>query len=98
MISQLMIVELNLENQLKKNKVLLKINELQSEFYYNKNQIVCSLNLDTNIDSLIKNEKLLLSDQQINFESKLEVETDSIFVKLEDGKFSIGEAEFLFNG
>ena len=91
-------VELNLENKLKKNKVLLKINELQSEFYYNKKQIVCSLNLDTNIDSLIKNENLLLSDQQINFESKLDIETDSIFVKLEDGRFAIGGAEFLFNG
>lgn len=91
-------VVLSLENKLKKNKVLLKINELQSEFYYNKKQIVCSLNLDINIDSLIKNENLLLSDQQINFESKLDIETDSIFVKLEDGRFAIGEAEFLFNG
>ena len=41
---------------------------------------------------------LLISDQQINFESKLEVDTDSIYVKLEEGSFSIGEATFLFNG
>ena len=91
-------LELSFENQFKKNKVLLKINKLQSEFSYSKDQIICSLNLDTKIDSLIKNEKLLLSDQQINFESKLEVETDSIFVKLADGKISIGKAEFIFNG
>jgi AsmA protein len=91
-------LQLSLENQFKKNKVLLRINELQSEFSYVKNQIICSINLDTQIDSLIKNEKLLLSDQQINFESKIEVDTDSIYVKLEEGSFSIGEAKFLFNG
>ncbi|MCK7523657.1 MAG: hypothetical protein MZV64_41475 [Ignavibacteriales bacterium] len=28
----------------------------------------------------------------------LEVDTDSIFVKLEEGSFSIGEAKFNFNG
>jgi AsmA protein len=91
-------LQVSLENQFKKNKVLLKINELQSEFSYSKNQLICSINLDTKIDSLIKNEKPLLSDQQINFETRLEVETDSIFVKLEEGSFSIGEAKFLFNG
>ena len=91
-------LELSLENQFKKNKLLLKINKLQSDFFYSAKRIICSIILDTKIDSLIKNEKLLLSDQQINFESKLEVETDSIFVKLEEGKFSIGEAQFLFNG
>jgi AsmA protein len=91
-------LELNLENQFKKNKVLLKINELQSDFSYSKNQIFCSINLDTEIDSLIKNEKLLLYDQKINFESNLEMETDSIFVKLEEGRFAIGEAKFLFDG
>jgi AsmA protein len=91
-------LQLGLENQFKKNRVQLRINELESEFSYSKDHIFCSINLDTKIDSLIKNEKLLLSNQQINFETRLEVETDSIFVKLEDGNFSIGEAKFLFNG
>ncbi len=91
-------LELNLENQFKKNKVLLKINELQSEFSYSKNQIICSLSLDTQIDSLIKNNELLLTDKPITFESNLEVDTDSIFIKLEDGRFSIGDAKFLFSG
>lgn len=91
-------LELNLENQFKKNKVLLKINELQSEFAYSKNQIICSISFDTQIDSLIKNDELLLTDKPITFESNLEVETDSIFIKLDDGRFSIGEAKFLFNG
>jgi AsmA protein len=91
-------LELSFENQFKKNKILLKINELQSEFSYVKNQIICSINLNTKIDSLIKNEKVLLSDQLINFKSNLEVDTDSMFVKLRDGYLSIGEANFLFNG
>lgn len=91
-------LELNLENQFKKNKVLLRINELQSEFAYSKNQIICSISFDTQIDSLIKNDELLLTDKPITFESNLEVDTDSIFIKLEDGRFSIGDAKFFFNG
>jgi hypothetical protein len=91
-------LELSSENHLKKNKILLKITELESEFSYGQNQIICSINLDLKIDSLIKNAELLLSDQQISFESKLEVDTDSIYVKLEGGSFSVGEAAFLFNG
>ncbi|HSW55900.1 MAG TPA: AsmA-like C-terminal region-containing protein [Ignavibacteriaceae bacterium] len=91
-------LQLALENQLKKNKLQLKINELQSEFSYSENKIISSLNLDASIDSLIKNNGLLLSNQQINFESKIEVDTDSIYVKLEEGSFSIGEAKFNFNG
>lgn len=91
-------LQLGLENQFKKNKLQLKINELQSEFSYSENKIISSLNLDASIDSLIKNSEQLLSNQQINFESKLEVETDSIYVKLEEGSFSIGEAKFNFNG
>ena len=35
---------------------------------------------------------------KLNLESNLEVDTDSIYVKLEEGSFSIGEAKFLFNG
>ncbi|MCU0413949.1 MAG: hypothetical protein MUE91_06045 [Ignavibacteriaceae bacterium] len=91
-------LQLGLENQFKKNKILLKINELQSEFSYSENKIISSLNLDASIDSLIKNNGLLLSNQQINFESRIQVDTDSIYVKLEEGSFSIGEAKFNFNG
>lgn len=91
-------LQVSLENQFKKNKVQLKINELQSEFSYSKNHIISSLNLDASIDSLIKNNGLLLSNQQINFESMVEVDTDSIYVKLGEGSFSIGEAKFNFNG
>jgi len=91
-------ISITAENQFKKNKVRLKINQLQSEFSYKENQIVSSVSLDTHIDSLIKNGELLFSDEQINLESNLEIDTDSIYVKLEEGSFSIGEAKFLFNG
>ncbi len=86
------------ENQYKKNKVQLNINELQSEYSYSKNKIICSVILDAKIDSLIKNEKLMLSDQQINFETRLEIETDSIFVKMEEGSLSLGKSIFNFKG
>jgi uncharacterized protein involved in outer membrane biogenesis len=91
-------LELNAVNQFKKNKVQLNISKLQSEYSYSKNKIICSINLDTKIDSLVKNEKLLLSDQQFNLESKLEIDTDSIFVKLEEGSLLVGEAKFNFKG
>jgi uncharacterized protein involved in outer membrane biogenesis len=91
-------LQVSLENQFKKNKVQLNISELQSEYSYSKNKIICSINLDTKIDSLVKNEKLLLSDQQFNLESKLEIDTDSIFVKLEEGSLLVGEAKFNING
>lgn len=91
-------LQVSLENQFKKNKLLLNINELQSGFSYSKNQIICSIELDTKIDTLIKNTNLLLSDQQLNFESKLEVETDSIYVKLEEGSLALGKAKFNFKG
>jgi len=95
---ELIDLELSAENQLTKNKIQLQINELQSGFSYTENQIISSLNLEANIDSLIKNSELLVSDQQFNFESKLEVDTDSIFVKLEEGSLLVGEAKFNFNG
>ncbi|OGU68268.1 MAG: hypothetical protein A2W30_02370 [Ignavibacteria bacterium RBG_16_36_9] len=95
---ELIDLELSAENQLTKNKIQLQINELQSGFSYTENQIISSLNLEANIDSLIKNNELLVSDQQFNFESKLEVDTDSIFVKLEEGSLLVGEAKFNFNG
>ena len=91
-------LQVSLENQFKKNKLLLNIKELQSVFSYSKNQIICSIQLDTKIDSLIKNTNLLLSDQQLNFESKLEVETDSIYVKLEEGSLALGKAKLDFRG
>lgn len=99
-IDNLEIVDLVLsaENQFKKNKILLKINELQSGLSYNNNQIISLLNLDTTLDSLILNSELLLSNENINFESELKIETDSIFVKLEEGSFSIGGAKLNFNG
>jgi uncharacterized protein involved in outer membrane biogenesis len=91
-------LELNAVNQFKKNKVQLNISELQSEYSYSNNKIICSINLDAKIDSLVKNEKLLLSDQQFDLESNLEVHTDSIIVKLEGGSLLVGEAKFNFNG
>jgi hypothetical protein len=91
-------LQVNAENQFKKNKVQIKINELSSEFSYIENHIITWIELDTHIDSLIKNNELLFSDEQIILESNLEVDTDSIYVKLEEGSFSIGEAKFLFNG
>lgn len=91
-------LELSLENQFKKNKILLNVNELESEFSYSQNQIICVIDFNTEIDSLIKNNEVLLTDQQINFESRIEIDTDSIYVKLDDGSFSIAETKFLFNG
>lgn len=91
-------LQVGLENQFKKNKVQLKINELLSEFNFSDNQIISSLDLEVRIDSLFKNNELLLSDQQFNLEAKLEVDTDSIYVRLEEGSFSVGEAKFNFKG
>ena len=91
-------VELRFENQLTTNKLKLYVNQLQSEFSYKNNQIISSLNFDTQVDTLIIGKRLWLNDQHINFESALEIETDSIFVKLKDGNFSIGKANFKFKG
>jgi AsmA protein len=87
-----------IDNQLTRNKLITNINRLQSEFSYKNNQIISSLNLDTHVDSLLLGDKLILADKKINFKSDLEVETDSIFVKVRDGNISIGEAKFNFNG
>ena len=91
-------LELSAENQLTKNKVQLKIKELQSEFSYTDNHISSKLNLNTILDSLIIKNKPLLSNMQVNIASLLEVDTDSIYVQLEEGSFSIGEAKLSFNG
>jgi uncharacterized protein involved in outer membrane biogenesis len=82
-------LQLNAENQFKKNKLQVIINELSSEFSYFENHIITSIQLDTHIDSIIKNNELLFSDQQIKLESNLEVDTDSLYVKLEEGNFFI---------
>ncbi|MCW8804452.1 MAG: AsmA-like C-terminal region-containing protein [Ignavibacteriaceae bacterium] len=86
-------VKLIINNYLTKNKLQLQINELQSGFTYINNRIVSSLNFDTKVDSLIIRDNLLLTDEQLNFESNIEVITDSIFVKLEKGSLSVGAAK-----
>jgi len=91
-------VKFNIKNHLTKNILQLQIDELQSDFTYISNKIVSSLNFDTKIDSLIIGDNLLLADKQMSFESDFEVITDSIYVKLEEGRFSIGEANFNFKG
>ena len=95
---ELVNLAVSFENQLRKNRAKITINELQSDFSYKDNQIISSLNFDTQIDSLIIGDNLILADEKINFESELEIETDSIFVKLNEGSFSIGEGKFQFNG
>ena len=91
-------VKLKIKNHLTKNILQLQINELQSDLTYISNKIVSSLNFDTKIDSLIIGDNLLLADKQMIFESDFEVTTDSIYVKFEEGRFSIGEANFNFKG
>ncbi len=91
-------VKLIINNYLTKNKLQLKINELQSGFTYINNKIVSSLNFNTRLDSLLIGDNILLADEQLNFESNIEVITDSIFVKLEKGSLSVGAAQFKVNG
>ncbi len=90
---ELVNLTINFENQLKKNRLQCRINEFQSDFSYIDDQIISTFNFDTQIDSLIIGDNLILADEEINFESELEIETDSIFVKLKEGIFSIGEAK-----
>jgi len=82
-------VEIRIENQLTTNKLKLYVNQLQSEFSYKNNQIISSIIFDTKVDSLIIGNNLWLNDQHIKFESSIEIETDSIFIKVKDGNFSI---------
>ena len=99
-IDELKLINLKLtaENQSKKNKLQLTIDELVSEFSYSRNHVATSIYLDSNIDSLILNDKPILLNQQINSEYDLEIETDSLFVKINDGSFSISETKFVFSG
>jgi AsmA protein len=89
---------LRAENQLNKNKVMLKIGELSSDLSHRGNRVISSLNLDIIIDTLIKNNETIFSDKQIKLKSKLEIDSDTPFVKVEEGIFVFDEAEFLFNG
>ena len=95
---ELIDIKLNIENHLKKNRLQLQINNLQSDFTYINNKILSSPNLDAKVDSLIIGDKLLLADDQLNFESNIEVITDSILVKLEEGSLSLGVAKLNVNG
>lgn len=99
-IDKLEMIDLSLraENLLTQNKLLFNINELNSEFSYKSNQVISSLNLDINVDTLIKNNKLILADKQIKLKSKLEFDRKTSFAKLEEGIFYVDEAEFLFKG
>lgn len=95
---ELVNILINAENQIKKNKVQLHINELQSELSSVDREIISSIKFDGSIDSLVKDNSALFSDLKINLASKLEINTDSIFVKLNDGSFSIGQAQFMVEG
>jgi len=95
---ELIDVKLTIENHLKKNKLQLQINKLQSDFSYINNKILSSPILDAKVDSLIIGDKVLLADDQLNFESNIEVITDSILVKLEEGSLSLGVAKLNVNG
>lgn len=88
----------NAENKFKKNKVQLKINKFQSDFTYQSKIINSSFELDCEVDSLIKNSRSLLTELQIKIASKLQIDSDSIFIRLNDGELAIGQAQFQFNG
>jgi AsmA protein len=85
-------------NYLTENNFHLKINELQSGISFDDSRIVTSLNLDAYIDAIVFKTSKLISNQQINFETSLQIDADSFYVKLEEGIFSIAEAEFYFEG
>ena len=86
------------ENQLNKNKIVLKLDELSSNLSYKDNQVFFSLDLNTEIDSLIRNNELLLADKQIKLNSKIDFDTERRYTKLKEGSLHVDEAEFLFNG
>ncbi len=87
-----------IDNQLTKNKLRINIDRLQSDYSYKINRIISFVNFDAQVDSLFIGEKLIFTDKKITFESDLEIETDSIFVKVRDGNISISESKFHFNG
>ncbi|HEY7751344.1 MAG TPA: hypothetical protein VH917_03555, partial [Ignavibacteriaceae bacterium] len=69
-------------NYLTENNFHLKINELQSGISFDDSRIVTSLNLDAYIDAIVFKTSKLISNQQINFETSLQIDTDSFYVKL----------------
>ena len=86
------------ENQFKKNKIQLKVNELQSSLTYQNKVINSSFKLDCEIDSIIKNGTSLITDTQIELNSKLQINSDSIFFRLGDGTLIIDKTQFQFSG
>ncbi len=86
------------ENQLNKNKVVLKIEELFSDFSYKDKRVKSSFNLDIGIDTLIKNNGLILADKKIKLKSKIDFDKETSSVNLEEGIFVVDKAKFLFNG
>lgn len=91
-------VEMRMENQLNRNKLKLNVEYFQSDFSYEDNEIISSLYFDTQIDSLMIGDRLWLAETHLKFKSGFEIETDSIFIKLKDGKFSVGKANFEVKG
>ena len=95
---ELIDIKLNIENHLKKNKLQLQINKFQSDFTYINNKILSSPSLDAKVDSLIIGDNVLLADDKLNFDSNIEVITDSILVKIKTGSLSLVFANLNVNG
>ena len=89
-------MKLTFNNERTKNRLNTRIKELDTEFSLTKRQIAAAFNFDFILDSLIINDKPLLSNQNIVLESKLNV--DSGFVKIEAGKFSLDKVKLEFYG
>jgi AsmA protein len=91
-------VKLLFNNERTKNRLDIRIQELDTEFSIAKRQIEAVFDFNFILDTLIINNKPLFSNQNIVLESKLDVDMDSGFVKIKDGKFFIDKVRAEFYG
>lgn len=89
---------LNIENQITKNRISLKLNNFQADLSYDDKQINSSLCIDSIIDSLIINDELILAKNNFSLESELNLNLNSLLISVDEGTCQFESSKFLFNG
>lgn len=91
-------ISLRVENKITLNKLLLKLNSMNSDFTYNLSKMTANILADTFLDSLIINDKSVLSQKKIVLSTLFEIDIKSTLINFYEGECTYEAANLSFSG
>jgi uncharacterized protein involved in outer membrane biogenesis len=87
-------IKIKAKNFLTANAFGISVKDFNSEISFGKKNVAADFLLDLTIDSVIIKDKLILSDKNLSLDSRVHVNKDSAFVRIDDSKLVFNEAYF----